>query len=329
MNFKKKLQFFLMFLLFIFPISVFAYSDKVILGGENIGIEIHEKQVHIVGFYKVNGKYIAKDAGLKIGDKIIKVNGEEVSSITSMIQAIGKTSTKDRAKLTVLRNKEELDFEITLVKDENNSYKTGIYVKDQITGIGTLTYIDPETNIFGALGHEILDSVSNQKVEIKEGNIFESSVTGVEKSSENHTGEKNAIFYSNEIFGQIEENTISGIFGKYNQIEKNKTLIEVGKPNEVTVGKASIYTVVSGNKVEEFEINILNVNLKGKIKNILFEITDSKLLEVAGGVVKGMSGSPIVQNDKIIGAVTHAIVDQSGTKGYGVFITTMLEEGEN
>lgn len=330
MNFKKKLQIFCsLFLLFLFPVQIFAYSDKVILGGENIGIEVEEKYINIVGFYKVNGKYIAKEAGLKIGDKILKVNQQDVSSTEEMIKIIDNTSSKTNIVLTVLRNNQTNDYVLNLKKDDKNVYKTGIYVKDQITGIGTLTYIDPKTKIYGALGHEIVDSRTNQKIEIKNGKIFQSSITGIEKSESRNTGEKNAIFYSKHVYGTVTENTISGIFGNYQKSFSENNLIDVGEKNEIKLGNASIYTVINGEEKEEFSINILNVNLFNETKNILFEITDKELLEKTGGVIKGMSGSPIVQDGKLIGAVTHAIVDENGNKGYGIFITTMLNEGEN
>ncbi len=328
MNFKSKLLIAFSFLLLLIPSNVAAYSEQIILGGQNVGIEVNSKNVTIVGFYQVNNTYIAKDSGLKIGDKVIKVASTSVSNINEMITAINQNVKNDSVDLTVLRNDIETNINLKLVRDNNNVYKTGIYVKDQITGIGTLTYIDPQTNIFGALGHEIMDSAANEKLEIKGGKIFKSEITGNTKSTATSTGEKNAIFYSNQSFGKIYENTISGIFGTYEQNKNISTLIKVGQSEEITLGEATIYTVIKGNEVEKFTINILKVNENSDTKNILFEITDKKLINETNGVIKGMSGSPIVQNNKIIGAVTHAIVSDN-LKGYGIFITTMLEEGEN
>ena len=328
MNFKSKLLTFFSLLLLLIPINVFAYSDYIILGGDNVGIEVSAKHVSVVGFYQVDNKYIAKDAGIRIGDKILKIGDVEVHSIGEMANAINKSVSNDIVKLLVLRNNIESDISLKLVKDSNNVYKTGIYVKDQVTGIGTLTYIDPGSNIFGALGHEILDGSTNEKLEIRSGKIFKSSITGATKSTTSITGEKNAIFYSSEIFGKINENTISGIFGIYESKSNETNLIKVGKSEDVELGKATIYTVLNGNKIDNYEINILNINEKMETKNILFEITDKRLIDKTNGVIKGMSGSPIVQNNMIVGAVTHAIVNDS-LKGYGIFITTMLEEGEN
>ena len=328
MNFKHKLLTIFSLLLLVMPISVYAYSDKVVLGGQNIGIEVNSNGIIVVGFYKVNDSYIGRDAGIQVGDKIVKIADEKINSIDEMITAINQNIKNSKVNMTISRGNKEKNVILDLVKDNNNVYKTGLYVKDEITGIGTLTYIDPETKIYGALGHEIIEANTNQKIEVKNGKIFKSEITGAVKSDRNNTGEKNAIFNKNTVYGTIKENTTNGIFGEYRADFNNNNLIEVANPNEIVLGEAKILTVLIGNKVEEFTINILKVNNDTKTKNILFEITDEELLNKTNGVIKGMSGSPIVQNNKLIGAVTHAIVNDN-EKGYGIFITTMLEEGEN
>ena len=325
MKFKKKLLLLLLFLTFVIPVNVLAYSTRIILGGDNIGISVNTKEILIVGFYKVNNKYIAKDQGFMVGDRISKVNGIEVNSIEVLIDEINKAKD-DKIILSIIRNDKELELELKLYND-NGKYKTGLYIKDQITGIGTLTYIDPETKIFGSLGHEIIDNKTGKIIEIKDGNIFESSITGTIKSSPTTTGEKKATFNQNIINGNIKKNTIKGIFGKWTSDIDNDNLIEVGNSEDITLGDAEIYTVLKNNDVKSYKIKILKVNKDSTTKNILFEINDEILIDKTNGVIKGMSGSPIVQNNKIIGAVTHAILNDN-TKGYGIFITTMLEEGE-
>lgn len=326
MNFKKKLLVVFLILTFIFPIYVFAYSDKVILGGDNIGISVNTKEVLVVGFYKVNDSYIAKDAGFVIGDKITKVNGNQVTSINELVNEINKVENKENVEFTILRNDVEKKVYLSLVK-ENDNYKTGLYIKDQITGVGTLTYIDPESMIFGSLGHEILDNSTGKIVNIKSGKIFEALVTENIKSTNVSTGEKRAIFNQDKVYGIINKNTNKGIFGIYKDNVDNASLIDVAGIDEIEIGPAQIYTVLNNNDVKSYKINIIKINDELTTKNILFEIVDEELLENTNGVIKGMSGSPIVQNNKIIGAVTHAIVNDN-TKGYGIFITTMLEEGE-
>lgn len=328
MNFKRKLLVFFSILLFIAPISTYAYSSKVLLGGQNIGIEVNTKGIIVVGLYKVNDAYIGKEAGIMIGDKIVKIADTPVNSIDEMINAIDKNIDNSKVNMTISRDNVLKNVKLDLVRDNNDVYKTGLYVKDQITGIGTLTYIDPETKIYGALGHEIIESNTKEKIEIKDGKIFNSKITGTIKSDNESTGEKNAIFDKNTVYGTIEENTINGIFGKYTGEINNDKLIDIASVKDITLGEAEILTVLKDDVIETFKINILKINTDSKTKNILFEITDEKLIDKTNGVIKGMSGSPIVQNNKLIGAVTHAIVNDN-EKGYGIFITTMLEEGEN
>lgn len=328
MNFKNKLQrLFIVLLLFIIPLNAYAYSKHIIVGGETVGIEVDSKGVLIVGFYKVKDAYIAKDAGFEIGDKILKLNGEDIDSISSMIKIINESST-DTVEFTILRNNKEQNITLNLIEDEDGVVKSGIYIKDKVTGIGTLTYIDPNSKIFGALGHEIDEKTTASKFEIKGGIIFGASVVGIEKSSDGTAGEKNARYDKTKVFGTVKENEISGIFGSYTSAFDESNLLEVAEEDEVKLGNAKIKTVIDGTSIEEFDINIIKIDKNNETKNILFEIKDKKLLEKTGGIVQGMSGSPIIQNNKIIGAVTHVIVNDT-TKGYGIFITTMLKEGEN
>ncbi len=325
MKFKNKLLISFFTLLLIIPLNIFAYSDYVIVGGETIGIEVNSKGVLVVGFYKINNSFIAKDAGFAIGDVITKVNDKTVENIDSMVSEVEKSNKK--ATFTVMRNNSTKEINLNLSEDENNVLKTGLYVKDKINGVGTLTYIDPESRIFGALGHEIIESTTASKFEIKDGKIYDAKVSNIVKSRDGRAGEKNANYDRNIIKGIIEENEISGIFGKYNYDINTDNKLEVGKSSNVKTGEAKIRTVIEDDKVEEFTINILKLDEYSKTKNILFEITDNRLLEKTGGIIQGMSGSPIIQDNKIIGAVNYVIVN-STSKGYGIFITTMLEEGE-
>lgn len=322
---KLKIKILILLTSFIMPISILAYSDYIIPGGENIGIEIKSKGVMVVGLYEVNGKYIAKESGLKVGDIITKINDQKAETIDEMTKIIG--SSNETIKINYLRDDKEQTTTMNLIKDENNIYKTGLYVKDEIKGIGTLTFIDPNTKLFGALGHEIIEKSTGQILEVKDGKIYNSKVTNIEPSRDGNPGEKNALF-KNEI-GEIKENTNKGIFGKYNEKLPEKTKYKVAKQNEIKTGEAKILTVLNDEEVKEYKIEILKISDKEeKTKNLLFEITDKELLETTGGIVQGMSGSPIIQDNYIIGAVTHVVVD-SPTKGYGIFITNMLEEAEN
>ena len=328
---KQKLVALLLLLLanIILPLNVFAYSDYILAGGQNIGIELDSNGVIIVGSYEVGDTSPAKKANLKTGDKIVGINDQVVSSIDEMINAIESLNSNNIVKINYIRAGEKFETELELIKDKDDVYKTGLYVKDSINGVGTLTYIDPNTKIYGALGHEIIEKTTGQKLEIKDGKIYSSSVTSITPSNEGNPGEKNARYDTNDVFGNITENSTSGIFGTYTDNLPNSKLYKVAKPDEIKLGIASILTVTSGNERKEYKINILKINKESKnLKNMLFEVTDSELLKISGGIVQGMSGSPIIQGDNIIGAVTHVVVDDC-TKGYGIFITNMLEEAEN
>lgn len=327
MNLKKTLQISILFLLTLVPSLVFAYSSYVIPGGVNVGIELKSKYVSIVGFYKVDDRYIAEESGFQIGDSIVSINGETVEDIDHMIKLIDKHKEAEKIDVLLLRNGREVTVDLDLEKDSSGIYKTGIYVKDKISGIGTLTYIDPETLIYGALGHEIADRNTMQKVELKEGKIFQSTVTNIKPSINGTPGEKQAKLNQQHVYGSIVKNEESGIFGTFTGDISFENTIKVGKPEEVRKGKAIIRTVLHDEEIEEFEIEILEINNVDKVKNMLLQITDSRLLEETGGIVAGMSGSPIIQNGKLIGAVTHVVVNDTD-KGYGIFITNMLEEGE-
>lgn len=308
------------------PINVFAYSNYIIPGGETLGIEVNSKGVMVIGFYQINGKFNKGVPVIKAGDYIVKINDVEVNTIEELTKAIEANVSLGEVNVELIRDKKVRTSKLELVKD-GDIYKTGLYVKNSITGTGTLTYIDPETKIFGALGHEIVESNTNNIVEIKDGSIFRNYITGIDKSKVGYAGSKNAKFYYNTKYGSINKNTNVGIYGIYDSVLPNKERLEVARNDEVKIGKASIATVLSKEDIEYYDIEITKIDEYSKVKNISFKITDKELLDKTGGVVQGMSGSPIIQNGKIIGAVTHVIIDNP-TTGYGLFITTMLEEGE-
>lgn len=320
--FKKRLL--ILFLsLIILPLNTLAYSKNLILGGENLGIHIKSSGILVVGFYDIN----TKKSDLQIGDRIVSINDQNVSSIDEMINTVNDDRNITSLKIGYLRNNELKNTTLNLVKDDNGVFKTGLYVKDSITGIGTLTFIDPSNNIYGALGHSITDSKTNIKFEIKNGKIFKANVSSIDKSVDGRTGEKNAKFYFETEYGTITKNLETGIYGIYKKDYNKKDTIEVGNIDEIELSDAYIRTTLDDNKVENFKIEILSVDKESSTKNILFQITDNNLLNKTGGIVKGMSGSPIIQNNKIIGAVTHSVISDN-TKGYGISIIKMLESIE-
>lgn len=319
----------LLLLNIMFPLNVFAYSDYILAGGANIGIQLNSDGILIVGTYKIGDKDPADEANLIVGDKIVAINDVKVSTIDEMLEVLNNLDDPAYVDISFIRGTDELDTTLNLIFDDDNVFKTGLYVKDSINGVGTLTFIDPNTKLYGALGHEIIEKTTGRKLEIKDGKIYSSVVTGINPSDGGNPGEKNARYDTNDIYGNIIENSTAGIFGNYTAEIPQGKLYKVADSDDIVIGDASILTVIENDLVEEFSIKILKVNENEKmLKNILFEVTDSELLDISGGIVQGMSGSPIIQDNKIIGAVTHVVVDDP-TKGYGIFITNMLEEAEN
>lgn len=316
----------ILFSFFVFNVNLLGYSEKVIVGGDNIGITLNSEGLIVVGFYKVGDRYIGKDT-FKIGDVILKVEGISINSINDLSSLISENIRNNEVNLEVSRNNKIINLKLELVFDEN-VFKTGLYIKDKVTGIGTLTYIDPTTKIYGALGHEIILSDTGKRVEIKDGTIFSSYVNSIDRSVDGTIGSKNATILYNQILGNVFKNTEFGIYGNYKG-HINNEVIDVGTFEEIQNGSAIIRTIINGDTIKDYKINITGKD-KGKLyttKSIVFEINDELLIENAGGIVQGMSGSPIIQNNKIIGAVTNVVVDDV-KKGYGIFIRTMLEEGE-
>ena len=322
----KKLKVLLIVLITLFPSFVYAYSEYIIPGGESIGINIKTKGILIVGFYKIDGNFNKGTPILKPGDIIVKVGNEEVNSEKDLVNAISKYMQNNEIKLLIRRGTESFYADLNLVYSEG-TYKTGLYIKDSITGIGTLSYIDPSTNIYGALGHEIVETNTNKRIEVKSGNIYESIVTGIDRSVRGTIGAKNARFVENNNYGNILKNSIHGIYGDYTSNINDKNALKIKNINEIETGEAYIYTVLDGNKKDKYKINIIKLDKNSKEKNILFEIVDERLLGDAGGIVQGMSGSPIIQGDYLVGVVTHAVVSNP-ISGYGIDIVSMLEEGE-
>ena len=308
----------------IIPINVYAYSSKVILGGNNIGIEVKTKGILVVGFYEIDGKMPAESSNLKAGDYIVKINNNKINTISDFTNEINKDEDKEQLDITYKRNNKEYETKLDLVK-KDNEYKTGLYVKDKINGIGTLTFIDPNTKKFGALGHEIVSKETNEILNIDDGFIYYSYITGITKSNNGTPGEKDADYDKEKKYGDITKNTNKGIFGNYTDKVIDDNLYEVASNDEIKEGKATMFTVIDENTIQSFDIEIEKLNYNDSIKNIVFKITDKNLLNTTGGIIQGMSGSPIIQNNKIIGAVTHVIVNDP-TKGYGIFISNMLKE---
>ncbi|MBZ5750755.1 SpoIVB peptidase [Metabacillus sp. DBTR6] len=310
---------------------------KVVPGGQSIGVKLNTLGVLVVGHHQINTSEGKKSpgelAGVQIGDIITKINGtkiEQMSDVTPFIQDAGKTG--EPLNLVLTREDKEMKAKLVPLKDENDhSYRIGLYIRDSAAGIGTMTFYDPKSKKYGALGHVISDMDTKKPIVVEDGQIVRSTVTSIERGSNGNPGEKLARFSADsEIIGNITRNSPFGIFGQLKENISNGILdkaMPIALSNEVKKGPAKILTVVDNDKVEEFDVEVVSTVPQKfpATKGMVIKITDEQLLEKTGGIVQGMSGSPIIQNGKVIGAVTHVFVNDP-TSGYGVHIEWMLNE---
>lgn len=315
------------------PVTVFG--KDLVIGGQNIGIELRSDGLLISGTYDVkeNGKtYNPKsDSDIKKGDLVVRVGEDSVSSLNDLVTILkDKYSNSDSAKITIIRNDKEYTKTLKLIKDEYGNIKTGLFIKERLLGIGTITYYDKENGTYGALGHEMNDASYSPSIDLSFGTIYSSDVTLIRKSKNGNPGEKIASINEDEVLGEVIKNNDYGIYGKYSINVDDLVSLEVGEKEDVKLGKAQIWTVIHGDKVEKFDIEIVSLKDQDKqsVKGISFKIVDERLLNITNGIVAGMSGSPIIQDNKIIGAVTHVLVDKVD-HGYGIFIEWMLEESSS
>lgn len=307
----------------------------VIPGGNAIGVRMNTKGVLVVAvtdIMDINGDRVspARDAGLKVGDSILEINGEKIVSSEQVVNILNENKDKE-VEISVLRNKSEFKTKSKPVKClQDNAYRLGIWVRDKTSGIGTMTFYDEETNTFGALGHGITDMDTGKLLTVEKGLIMSAKISDVEQGKRGTPGEIRGVFYkTDEVLGEIKDNTEFGIYGNLidNKGEiRNKEKIPIGFKEEVELGKAYIFTTLEDNKIEKFEIEIIKLENQQipEQKSMIIKITDEDLLKRTGGIVQGMSGSPIIQNGRLIGAITHVFVNDP-TKGYGLYIEWMLE----
>ncbi|SHG67171.1 MULTISPECIES: SpoIVB peptidase [Virgibacillus] len=308
---------------------------KIIPGGQSIGVQLQTKGVLVVGHHLVKGKTggvsPGEKADIQVGDVILEIDGKEVKKMKDVKPFVKQAGqTKNALDIKLKRGKKTISTELEPALDEKeNNYQIGLYIRDSAAGIGTMTFYDPNSKKYGALGHVISDMDTQKPIEINNGSIVRSSVTSIEKGNNGIPGEKQATFSATEDkIGSITKNTAFGIFGKLNQnLEEIKKPLPIAQPNEVKEGPAKILTVLAGEEIKEYEVEVVSSvpQKNAATKGMVIQIKDKELLSKTGGIVQGMSGSPIIQNGKIIGAVTHVFVNDP-TSGYGVHIKFMLEE---
>lgn len=327
-------------LLGIFPVksvSIKSVSNDIVLypGGQPVGVKLSTKGVLVVALSDIkteNGKVSSPAAlgGIQIGDNIIKINDSLVKNAEQTQSQINSSDGKN-LKITIDRKGEQFEKIIKPIKSsEDKNYKIGLWIRDSTAGVGTLTFYDEKTKMFAALGHPITDIDTGTILSINSGEIVSSSIVSVKRGLRGNPGELKGIFVNEEtILGHIQKNTECGIFGKSNTklVNKYNKPMKVALRNEIKEGPAKILTTVDGDDPKYYDIQIeklLSQDTPGP-KSMIIKVTDPELLEKTGGIVQGMSGSPIIQDNKIIGAVTHVLINKPDV-GYGIYIEWMLKD---
>ncbi len=297
--------------------------------GRTTGIKLYSRGTMLVGFSDLDccGYSPAEKAGLQEGDIILALNGSEIGSNEALVSAL-KEADYPTLTLTVLRDDTTREMRVRAVYDEAlGYYRIGAWIRDSIAGIGTITFVDPDTGAFGALGHGICDTDTGDLMLLDSGSVMESIVTDVIPGKSGTPGQLTGQFNLKEDQGILVKNTDAGIFGKLDnrRLYENQQALPLAEADEIKTGDAYILSNVDGITTERYEIRIVKVfRDKDNRRDMLIEVTDPDLLQATGGIVQGMSGSPIVQNGKLVGAVTHVLVNDP-TRGYGIFIENMLD----
>lgn len=301
-------------------------EQYVIPGGEPFGIKIMSAGVMVVSISDIDGFSPANECGLRVGDIITQIDGIDVNT-NDNVQAIISASNGKPVSLKVIRQESEIEIILTPVySHESDSYCAGIWVRDSSAGIGTITFYNPENSAFGGLGHAVCDSDTQEIVPLLSGKVSGVDVFSVNKSAKGAPGELCGRFINENICGTITKNNDCGVFGYLDEFEYSAEPIQLGLKQDITVGKASMLTTIDGDTPCEYEIYIKDIdyNSDDGLKSITIEVTDEEILQSCGGIVRGMSGSPILQNGKLVAAVTHVFVNDP-TMGYAVFAETMID----
>lgn len=311
-------------------VSVFKKTE-VIPGGQSFGVRLHTRGVKIVGTGSVilpeGTAEPASDAGLMEGDTIISADGEEIQSTQQFTEIVSRNG-KDGIKIIYRRGDTEYETVLYPVCDERGEYKAGLWLKDTAAGIGTVTFIIPENNSFGGLGHGICEPDSKELLPFNSGEVYNAHITGVKRGKNGDPGELRG-YFDKEPSGTLTSNTDAGVFGVFDKGQETGKTVQIALKDKVKAKDVKILCTVDESGVHEYDAKIIKIlSYDAKEKNFIIKITDEALLSKTGGIVQGMSGSPILQDGKLIGAVTHVLVNDP-SRGYGIFIENMLECEEN
>ncbi len=310
-------------------------TDTVIPGGQSIGIKLRSSGALVVGYHFIHsGRQLyspGERANIHIGDLITKVDGRQVTKVDLVSKQIDASGSHGKALMLEFKRKGQiLSVKIKPVWDEDsNVYRIGLFIRDSASGVGTLTFFDPKSHSFAALGHVVTDADTGQAIE-GHGEIVRAAVTSIDRGESGQPGEKRGMFVDeNRILGKVYQNNAYGVYGKLN-MRPDFSLINqpmrIALPEEVEPGPAKILTVIHDQKVESFDARIVKVNVQktAGIKSFIIQVTDPRLLKATGGIIQGMSGSPVIANHKLVGAITHVFLSDP-QRGYGIFAAWMQE----
>ena len=305
-------------------------KTKVIPMGNAIGMKLYTDGVLVVGMSEIEGKKPYENSGIKEGDRIVQIDKNEISNTEQLMEAVNKCNGNE-VSVKYIRDEKTITTSITPVKNGNNQYKIGLWVRDAAAGVGTLTFYEPSSEMFGTLGHGILDIDTSGLIKIANRELVTTNILSITKGKKGEPGEIRGSIESGYTIGSITKNTNFGVFGKLNKTSYINTQksdeIEVALRDEIKTEDAQIICELENGKKQYYNIKIQKVftNNNKDNKSMLIKITDEKLLQKTGGIIQGMSGAPIIQNGKFIGAVTHVLVNDP-TMGYGVFADIMLKQ---
>lgn len=310
-------------------VSVIPKTYVVPLGNA-IGLKLYTNGVLVVGMSEINGKKPYENTGIEEGDMIVNVNNTTVTCTAELINAVNKAGQKE-IEIEYIRNGEKLQTSIMPVEAEDNMYKLGLWVRDAAAGVGTVSFYEPKSGMFAALGHGIQDVDTQELLTIAKGDFITTKILSITKGTKGNPGRLQGSIDNQTTLGEIYKNTEFGIYGKLTNVNalniNANNAIEVAGRDEITTGEAKIICTLDNNVKKEYKVEIERIykNNNDNNKSMLIKIVDKDLIEKTGGIIQGMSGSPIIQNGKLVGALTHVLVNNP-EMGYGVFADLMIKQ---
>lgn len=305
-------------------------KTTVVPMGNAIGMKLYTAGVLVVGMSEIEGKKPYENSGIKEGDRIVQINQNQIDNTDDLMEAVNQ-SNGNKISLQYVRDEKTITTSIKPVKNSSNEYKIGLWVRDAAAGVGTLTFYEPASEMFATLGHGIMDIDTLDLIKIANGELVTTNILSITKGTKGNPGEIRGTIEAGHTIGNISKNTKFGIFGTMNKTPyltvSDENAMQVALREEIKTDKAQIICELENGKKEYYDIEIQKVfvNNNKDNKSMLIKITDLKLLEKTGGIIQGMSGAPIIQNGKFVGAVTHVLVNDP-TIGYGVFADIMLKQ---